>query len=261
MPPLCRRATTGAPTNAATSSPRLRTARRGPCKPGCVPAKARVPSKLHLGASRVGRWLPESSLAPWLLSSRPRLSSRQFLQRCPSLSSQAFPLYPPFRPRLPLLRPCLRRLSCHLHQAPGAARPPIYTRKGRPRLHPLTPAPKVPTKLPCSGCLCPSFGEACCLRALSSGAPKHCFVSWADRRAVVPALKSRVCIRRTANRAPHERALYPPNQARPDSAGLLRQSQRLQWCEEEDSNLHGSYPTSTSSWRVCHSATFARCSR
>jgi hypothetical protein len=28
-------------------------------------------------------------------------------------------------------------------------------------------------------------------------------------------------------------------------------------CEEEDSNLHGSYPTSTSSWRVCHSAIFA----
>jgi len=28
-------------------------------------------------------------------------------------------------------------------------------------------------------------------------------------------------------------------------------------CEEEDSNLHGSYPTSTSSWRVCHSAILA----
>src|SRR5690606_26692503 len=28
-------------------------------------------------------------------------------------------------------------------------------------------------------------------------------------------------------------------------------------CEGEDSNLHGSYPASTSSWCVCHSATFA----
>ncbi len=29
-------------------------------------------------------------------------------------------------------------------------------------------------------------------------------------------------------------------------------------CEGEDSNLHGSYPASTSSWCVCHSATLAR---
>src|SRR5690606_13087128 len=69
---------------------------------------------------------------------------------------------------------------------------------------------------------------------------------------------------RAAQRLAFARRRRPPSRAprghgasKSESPVNLLDSRGKVSCEGEDSNLHGSYPASTSSWCVCHSATFA----